>query len=167
MLEVNDKEMVAFANQAVASQLRAWAAPSPGSIDYEADEFKQQAAVDLWLAFQGRPTLSRHAMKSVVRRSMAGLLRRRLGRNGERSMRRMSTDQLDQFPAPASDYPVVLYDALDYISSKLSNGSAVIIDCLKGGANVTDIIQAMQISVSSFYIRLNRIRRAMEVVWEN
>ena len=159
------EKIVAFAGKRVTAQLRAWGAPSPGHIDYEADEFKQQASMDLWIALRRRPALASGAMTSVVRRSMTDLLRKRLGRNGCKTMIRMDTESLDRFPARENSLgpdPFILYDTFDYISERLGLETGLILECFKRGATVTDIIDALQMSVSVFYSRLERIREALE-----
>lgn len=153
-------DMVQFVGRRVDAQLGVWGIPGRNHIDYEADEFQQQASVDLWLATQKRH-LAERGMVAVIRRSMAQLLRKRLGKNGCKSMVRMSTEALDKFEAPATEYPFILHDTFDYISRKLG-GTGIILDCFKRGASITDIIDALQMSVSSFYLRLNRIRAVLE-----
>ena len=162
MVNMSPEKIIEFTTDKVNAQLRVWAAPDPGHIDYEADEFHQQASIDLWLALQKRPTLKTRGMTSIVRRSMTDLLRKRLGPKGHRTMTRMCTESLDRFEAPACDYPFVLYDTFDYISAKLGQGTGIILECFRRGASITDIIDALHMSVSTFYARLNRIRLVLE-----
>lgn len=155
-------KIIVFVEGRVEARLNMWAAPARNHIDYEVDEFRQQATIDLWLALQRRPKLEERGMASVVRRSMAQLLRQRLGPKGHKRMVRMSTEDLDRFQAPEIENPYVLCETFDYISSRLGNKTGLILACFKRGASITDVIDALQMSVSAFYVRLKRIRGILE-----
>ena len=162
MVKRTPEQIITLAQRGVKAQLSVWATPSPNHIDYEVDEFNQQASIDLWIALRRRPRLEDRSVAAVIRRSMYQLLRKRLGKNGCKAMIRMTTESLDQFTAPTQSNPFILYDTLDYISSKLGNGTGLILECFKRGASITDIIDVLQMSLTAFYARLERIRRALE-----
>lgn len=162
VMKMAAKDIIVFAEGRVNARLRAWSSPAPGHIDYEADEFKQQATVDLWLALEQRPALKKRGMVSVVRRSMVNLLRQRLGPKGHKRMIRMSTEDLDRFHAREVENPYIICETFDYISTRLGNQTGLILECFKRGASIVDVIDALQMSVSAFYVRLNRIRGILE-----